>query len=222
MANQIEIGTKPLRIVEYRIDYTHRVQVGVTAESDQEALDTAQAAFDAGAIWDDTSEMPLLYDDYDEVEDETLTFHVVATVEAWPEPAVCVLNIRRDAAAREACRLLMLAEALRAGKLGTDGEYQRTLDQAYRMASQAVGNPEVPGAPRPRVVVGVEGGLVQGASSDLPVALIVVDYDMRDPDDGAIQVPQSGRSPTLATLIDHAVDLDPGFVADVWQALPPD
>lgn len=216
------MSTKPLRIVEYRIDYTHRVQVGVPSESDQEALDTAQAAFDAGAIWDDTPEMPLLYDDYDEVEDETLTFRVVDTVEVWPDPAVCVLNARRDAAAREACRLLMLAEALRAGKLGTEGEYQRTLDQAYRMASQAFGGPEVQGAPRPRVVVGVEGGLVQGASSDLPVELVVADYDMRDPGDGAIQVPQSGRGPTLATLIDHAVDLDPEFVTDVWQALPPD
>lgn len=214
------MSKKPLRIVEYRIDYTHKVQVGVPSESDQEALDTAQAAFDAGRIWDDTPEMPLLYDDYDEVEGETLAFQVVDvvdTVEAWPEPAVCVLNARREAAAREACRLLMLAEALR----GASGEYQRTLDQAYRMASQAFGGPEIQGAPRPpRVVVGVEGGLVQGASSDLPVELVVFDYDV-DECDGAVAVPQSGGGETQAAVIDHCVALDPTFIDEAWRVLSP-
>ncbi len=216
------MSTKQLRIVEYRIDYTHKFQVGVPSESDQEALDTAQAAFDAGSIWDDTPEMPVLYDDYDEVEDETLTFRVVDQVDAWPEPAVCVLVARRDAAAKEACRLLMLAEAMRTAARVEDGEYQRTLDQAYRKASEAFGGPEIKGAPRPRVVVGVEGGLVQGASSDLPVDLIVVDYDMDDKYDGAIPVPQSDGRASMATLIDHGVALDPAFVAGVWQAASPD
>lgn len=214
------MNAKQRRIVEYRIDYTHRVQVGVPSESDQEALDTAQAAFDAGSIWDDTPEMPLLYDDYEEVEDETLTFRVVDKVEAWPETAVCVLNARRDAAAKEACRLLMLAEALRASQLSTDGNYQRTLDQAYRMASQAFGGPEVQGAPRPRVVVGVEGGLVQGASSDLPVELVVFDYDV-DEKDGAVAVPQSGGGETQAAVIDHCVALDPTFIEEAWRVLSP-
>lgn len=208
---------KALRIVEYCIDYTHKVQVGVPSESDQEALDTAQAAFDAGTLWDDTPEMPLLYDDYDEVEGDTLVFRVVDTVEAWPTPAVCVLNARRDAAAKEACRLLMQAEALRAGNQGMDGEYQRTLDQAYRMASQAYGGPEVQGAPRPRVVVGVEGGLVQGASSDLPVDVVAVDYDVKDSRDGAIVIPQSDGSETLASLAEHIVDIDPMFVEGVYR-----
>jgi hypothetical protein len=67
-------------------------------------------------------------------------------------------------------------------------------------------------------VVGVEGGLVQGASSDLPVELVVVDYDLDEEADGAVEVPQSGGSTTLATIISHGVDLDPDFVAGVWQA----
>ncbi|MBK6744184.1 MAG: hypothetical protein IPG66_14950 [Hydrogenophilales bacterium] len=209
--------TNQLRIVEYRIDYTHRVQVGVVADCDDTAIALAQAAFDAGAIWDNTPEMPLLYDDYDEVEDETLIFRVVATVARWPEPAVCVVNATRDAAARETCRLLMLAEALRVGQLGAEGEYQRTLDQAYRMAAKVFGGPEVEGAPRPRVVVAVEGGLVQGASSDLPVELVVVDYDVKNPDDGALAIPQSGGGESLASLAEQVVEIYPGFVEDVWR-----
>lgn len=206
-----------LHIVEYELAYRHRVQVGIPSTSDEEAIAKAEAAFNDATLWDDTEDMPLLYDDYEEV-DGPLDFKVVATVEAWPAPDHSVLKLRRDAAAEKACRLLMSAETLRRSGKSGDAEYQRTLDQAYRLASQAVlGGPEVLGAPRPRVVVGAEGGLVQGASSDLPVYLVVVDYDVRNADDGALAIPQSGGGESLASIAQHAVDLDPGFVEGVWR-----
>ncbi len=76
----------------------------------------------------------------------------------------------------------------------------------------------MPESPQPRIVVGVEGGLVQGASSDMPAGLIVLDYDRDDMAEGAVEVPQSGGSTSVATIISHGVNLDPDFVAGVWQA----
>lgn len=210
-----------LHIVEYTIDYAHRVQVGIRSESDEVALDKAQAAFDAGTIWDDTAAMPLLFDDYEEKEGETLDFQVVATVDAWPVPDASVLQQRRAANAMEACRLLVVAESMRGLNGPTPNAYEQSLvETAYRLARMAVdGHPiRMPETRRPRVVVGVDGGLVQGASSDMPVDLVVLDYDMNDVADGAVEVPQSGGSTTLATIISHGVDLDPDFVAGVWQA----
>lgn len=210
-----------LRIVEYTIDYAHRVQVGIPSDSDKEALAKAQAAFDAGTIWDDTPAMPLLFDDYEEKEGETLDFQVVATVDAWPVPDASVLQQRRAANALEACRLLVVAESMRGMNGPTSSAYEQSLlETAYRLARMAVdGHPaRLPEPALPRVVVGVEGGLVQGASSDRPVELVVLDYDMNDLADGAVEVPQSGGSTTLATIISHGVDLDPDFVAGVWQA----
>jgi hypothetical protein len=210
-----------LRIVEYTLDYAHRVQVGILSDSDEEAIDKAQAAIDAGTIWDDTPEMPLLFDDYEEKEGETLAFQVVATVDAWPIPDASVLQQRRTANAMEACRLLVVADSMRGLNGPTPSAYEKSLvETAHRLARMAVdGHPaRLPEPPRPRVVVGVEGGLVQGASSDLPVELVVVDYDLDEEADGAVEVPQSGGSTTLATIISHGVDLDPDFVAGVWQA----
>ena len=210
-----------LRIVEYTIDYAHRVQVGIQSDSDGEAIAKAQAAFDDGTIWDDTPAMPLLFDDYEEKEGETLDFQVAATVDAWPTPDASVLQQRRTANAMEACRLLVVAESMRSLKGSMPSAYEQSLvETAYRLARMAVdGHPtKMPESPRPRVVVGVEGGLVQGASSDMPVELVVVDYDMDEEADGAVAVPQSNGSTSMATIISHGVDLDPDFVAGVWQA----
>lgn len=210
-----------LRIVEYTLDYAHRVQVGIPSDSDEEAIAKAQAAFDDGTIWDDTPEMPLLFDDYEEKEGETLDFQVVATVDAWPTSDASVLQQRRTANAMEACRLLVVEESMRGKNGPTPSAYEQSLvETAYRLARMAVeGHPtRMPEPPRPCVVVGVEGGLVQGASSDMPVELIVLDYDMDDVAEGAVEVPQSGGSPTLATIISHGVAVDPDFVAGVWNA----
>ena len=58
--------------VSYSIDYSHRVIVGVKAENEQAAIKIASNAFDACDIWENTPEMPLLFDDYEETEGETL------------------------------------------------------------------------------------------------------------------------------------------------------
>lgn len=205
------------RIVEYTIDYVHRVQVGILSDSDEDALCQAQAAFDAGTIWDDTPEMPLLFDDFEEKEGETQVFQMVATVDSWPVPDASVRQQRREAKALEVCRLLATAHHQKAS-----ADVASAIAEASRLAASVVEGhqAELPKL-RPRVVVGVEGGLVQGASSDLPVELVVVDYDMKEKADGAVPVPQSGGGESSATLIDHLVDLDPVFVAGVWQALSP-
>ena len=205
------------RIVEYTIDYVHRVQVGILSDSDEDALYQAQAAFDAGTIWDNTPEMPLLFDDFEEKEGKTLEFQVVATVMEWPVPDASVIQKHREAIALEICHLLAIAH-----HQGASAESAVAIAEASRLAASVVeGHQATQPKLRPRVVVGVEGGLVQGASSDLPVELVVVDYDMKEKADGAVRVPQSGGGESSATLIDHLVDLDPVFVAGVWQALSP-
>jgi hypothetical protein len=94
-------------VMEYTLDYQHRVQVGVKAKSPEEAEQKAQQAFDSGTIWDDTAEMPLLFDDYEETEDNVLAFKSVAEVGKWPTPDASVEQLRRNAIARLACQYLV-------------------------------------------------------------------------------------------------------------------
>ncbi|MFM0307791.1 hypothetical protein P0D71_08315 [Paraburkholderia sp. RL17-383-BIF-A] len=72
-----------LYMIGYTLDYSHRVVVGVRAASADEACRHAHAAFDIGTLWDDTPDMPLLYDDYEELDGQTLRFDATAVV-AWP------------------------------------------------------------------------------------------------------------------------------------------
>ena len=60
--------------VTYEIDYTHRVVVGVSTPDSESAIKLAKAAFDESTIWDNTQNMPLLFDDFEEVNGETLRF----------------------------------------------------------------------------------------------------------------------------------------------------
>lgn len=129
------IETVPRRyVVEYQLDYKHRVQVGVMAGTADEAQELAKQAFDAGAIWDDTAEMPLLFDDYEEDGDGPLLFQVVATVKEWPAPDASVAALRRNGAAMLCARFLVDAvnAAMREGK-------QVDWNKAYGAALAAVG-----------------------------------------------------------------------------------
>lgn len=54
--------------VEYRLPYEHVVVVGVRSTSPDEAQSIVSRAFDDGSIWDNTANMPLLRDDYEEVD----------------------------------------------------------------------------------------------------------------------------------------------------------
>ena len=104
--------------VSYTIDYQHRVVVGVSATNSKSAIDTASKAFDEGVIWDDTSEMPLLFDDYEEVEGETLKYSF-EEIQAFPEPDSSVKQIKANMFA------FYCAQALLAGETSTAIEFAK-------------------------------------------------------------------------------------------------
>ena len=120
-------------LVQYTLPYDHRVVVGIEADDPEAAVARAQALFDSGDIWQDTDQVPLLYDDYEETGERSLTFTVERTLEAcetWPEPDDSVLQLRRIAAAMDAARCLVRA-------FGDDGGIQ-DLNEAYEAALKAV------------------------------------------------------------------------------------
>ncbi|HIE54997.1 MAG TPA: hypothetical protein EYP90_07445, partial [Chromatiaceae bacterium] len=63
-------------VVQYTLPYEHRVMVGIEAESREAAIARAEALFDEGEIWQDSAEVPLLFDDYEETGDSPLIFTV--------------------------------------------------------------------------------------------------------------------------------------------------
>ena len=126
-------------IVGYTLPYEHRVMVGIEADSEEEALVKAQAEFDEGTLWADTETMPLLLDEYEEVEGGFLDFRIEQALPeggVYPPPDASVLAIRRDNAARQAAELLVAAY-----EAGADGGSiaWEDLDEAYAAALKAVG-----------------------------------------------------------------------------------
>ena len=95
--------------ITYALGYLHRVTVGVEADDEASALRTAQQAFDDGLIWDDTQEMPLLYDDFEE-KDEALDWEVQA-VEAFSQKDPSVKFLQAEQKALQVCRALVAAYA---------------------------------------------------------------------------------------------------------------
>lgn len=63
----------------------------------------------------------------------------------------------------------------------------------------------------PIVLVGVEGGIVQGASSNLDLDVVVFDYDIED----EYEVPQSGGDFARAGVSAFAADVDTVFMSEV-------
>ena len=92
--------------VTYQIEYIHRVIVGIAAPDGEAAKQLARNAFDAGIIWDDTENIPLLFDDYEEVDGETVCF-TAEQVSAFPEPDASVKSIRQKEFAYCACQNLL-------------------------------------------------------------------------------------------------------------------
>lgn len=99
-----------LYMVGYGLDYAHRVVVGVRAVSADAACTIAQAAFDAGTLWDDTPDIPLLYDDYEELDAQVLRFDATE-VTAWPVADASARMARLHAAAYRLLAFAQLVES---------------------------------------------------------------------------------------------------------------
>lgn len=69
----------------------------------------------------------------------------------------------------------------------------------------------------PCVVVGVEGGVVQGVSSEVPTEVLIADYDVND-DDGAVEIPQSGGGTATGWIYGQMAVVDPVWVDSVREA----
>ena len=127
-------------IVSYTLPYVHQVMVGIEAASEEAALNKAQAFFDEGSIWDDTPQLPLLLDDFEEQGDsgDALEFTIEQTLaegEDYPAPDASVVAFRRGNAARRAAELLVAA--YRRGEASGSVDWE-DLNLAYETALLAV------------------------------------------------------------------------------------
>lgn len=95
--------------VTYELAYVHRVMVGIRAINEAAAVKIAQEAFGQGVIWDDTQDMPLLFDDYEEEDGQTLSF-TAEEITVFPKADASVEMIRRQELAFSACRLLQAGD----------------------------------------------------------------------------------------------------------------
>ncbi len=128
-------------VVKYGLAYEHIVAVGIRANTPEEAERTAQRLFDDGSIWRDTSDLPLLYDDFEEAENNVLEFKATE-VDEWPQPDASVIKERERAAAFDVCR-----ELVRLIRSGDWGEVSlRGLAPVFEKAMVATG---VISKPRP-------------------------------------------------------------------------
>ena len=125
-------------IVTYTLPQRHVVSVGVEGTSEADAIARAEAAFDAGTIWDDTPAMPLVSDDFeeDEASGAALEFTAeLADAENPFQPDASVLQWRRDALARSAC--LALIAAYKVGAECGSVEWS-DIDDAHALAVKAL------------------------------------------------------------------------------------
>ena len=156
-------------LVEYILPYEHICRVGVEADSEEEACAKAEARFANGTLWDDAPDMPLLYDDYEEVEGCALEFRATECEGGrYPEPHVSAKILQRRNLASRAAELLI--EAYRRAEETHCLDWS-DLDEAYRTALLSTGH-----APTQR-------------------GLSTADTEGIDPNSGAADTEESGLSP---------------------------
>ena len=213
-------------IIQYTLPYEHRVMVGIEAESREAAITRANELFEQGDIWDDTQEVPLLYDDFEETGDAGIPLEFTVEDEIsgdWPEADASVKEIRRRDAAFQAARLLV--EAYRRGEECGGSIDWDDLDQAYQAALQAAGTVVHRGPARPRracerLAVVMEGGIVQAVVADQPDAapcVAVIDYDTDGFETDELRyITQADGTKSSALVVEHfvaqaSIDLDEVF-----------
>jgi hypothetical protein len=173
-------------IVEYELPFIHLVRVGIQAADEAAAIELARDAFSKGTFWDNSRDMPLLYDDFEEDDSSPLDEPVEFKAEAckvWPVPEACVKTIERNAAARRACEWLIHAHE----STGTDAARKSLMQAAIQEAFLAMPHLDDLDAPDradasyarlPAVVIMVEGGLVRSVHTTHATRCLVLDLDV--------------------------------------------
>lgn len=214
-------------IVQYTLPYEHRVMVGIEAESREAAIARANELFDQGDIWDDTQEVPLLYDDFEETGDAGIPLEFTVEDEVsgdWPEADASVKEIRRRDAAFQAAHLLV--EAYRRGEERGGSIDWDDLDQAYQAALIAAGPSagRVYTTPREtceRLALVIEGGLVQAVVADRPdtaPSVAVIDYDAEGFETDELRyITQSDGNKAEALVVEHCVEQATIDLNEVFQ-----
>jgi hypothetical protein len=97
-------------VVEYRCDHAHIVRVGIIAKDEDEAVRLAESMMDAGTLHQDTSEVPLLMDEFEELDNGPIEFNVVDILPAnFPEPDASVVQLRTERLAMRVCDAMVKA-----------------------------------------------------------------------------------------------------------------